>query len=174
MASYVERTENFQASVANVTNSMTTVTNTSTNVLASNPNRLQAWVSNTSDASRIYLSLGGTATDDSGVLLLPGDTFTTQTYTGAINAYCEIYPVWITNIVGNGTTATVTASTPFQNVENGDIVQIIGNSNSNFNGDFAVTVTGPSTFTFASTTNATGTGGQFFDGSDGTVGVMEV
>jgi len=170
----VARTENFQSAVANTPGTSAVVGQSSTTVLGENLERLQFWISNNSKAANIYISLGGSINDDAGVCLVPGAVFNSTTYTGSVNAWGELYPTWISSIVGNGTTATVTASTPFQNVENGDQVQIIGNSNSNFNGYFAVTVTGPSTFTFASTTNATGTGGQFFNGSDGVVGIVEV
>lgn len=71
----------------------------------------------------------------------------------------------LTNIVGNGTTATATCATNCGSMPTGYYVQIAGNSvagfNSNENGYVVTSVTGsPVTrFTFASTVNATGKGG---------------
>jgi hypothetical protein len=79
----------------------------------------------------------------------------------------------ITSIAGNGTTATVTfAGGPYpSHIIPGSSFIISGNSQSGFNGTFNVlasfdssnnqTVVNPVTMTFASATNATGTGGTF-------------
>lgn len=73
-------------------------------------------------------------------------------------------PYGITSIVGNGTTATLTATAPFTstNLSSGTTIFITGNSQGGFNGNnVTITVTGASTLTFPSATNATGTGGNF-------------
>ena len=72
----------------------------------------------------------------------------------------------LTNVVGNGTTATANCATNCGAMISGIYVQLSGNSNSNFNspteqGFLVASVTGSpvTSFTFASATNATGTGG---------------
>ena len=53
--------------------------------MPSNPNRRQFWVTNTSSNERVTISLGGTALDGAGIVLYPYQSFTSQTYTGAVN-----------------------------------------------------------------------------------------
>ena len=75
----------------------------------------------------------------------------------------------ITNIVGDGTTATVntTSGNPI-GIKIGDTVTIATNTVSAFNGPQLVTgVTSSSSFTFASSTNMTGTGGTASDPTGG-------
>lgn len=74
------------------------------------------------------------------------------------------YPGWnvnaVTSITRSGTTATVTTSAA-TNIPNGSTVTMAGASQSDYNGDKVVTVTGPTTFTFtvanSPATPATGT-----------------
>jgi hypothetical protein len=66
----------------------------------------------------------------------------------------------VTNVVGNGTLATTTLTSPSNAIFPGALVTIAGNSNGGFNGTFTVqTVSSTTQFTFTNTTNATGTGG---------------
>ena len=67
--------------------------------------------------------------------------------------------VAIVSIIGDGTTATVTTSTPHGLTGNDTNVIIVGNTESAFNNETPFTVTSPTTFTFPSSTVATGTGG---------------
>lgn len=53
--------------------------------LASNPSRRQFWVTNNSTNERVSLSLGGTAVDGTGIVLYPNQSFTCQTFYGAVN-----------------------------------------------------------------------------------------
>lgn len=66
----------------------------------------------------------------------------------------------ITSITSSGTTATVT-TTAAHNLTTGDKVRIAGATQTEYNGDYTVTVTGGSTFTYtfagSATTPATGT-----------------
>ena len=80
------------------------------------------------------------------------------TPTGA-NVWSDTSNLAITSIVGTGTTATVTLSTAYNPYTSGQVVVITGNSVSSFNGSFTITSVGTTTFTFASITSATGTGG---------------
>ena len=87
-------------------------------------------------------------------------------YTSANNTTPSGADIWsdtsnfaITSIVGTGTTATVTLSTAYNPYTSGQVVVITGNSVSSFNGSFTITSVGTTTFTFASSTSATGTGG---------------
>jgi phospholipase C len=73
----------------------------------------------------------------------------------------------LTNIVGNGTTATATCAANCGALAVGNYVTVLNNSNSGFNNDQATawvvaTVTGSpvTSFTFLSSVNATGTGGS--------------
>ena len=170
----VARTENFQSAVANTPGTSVVVGQSSTQILGENLERLQFWISNNSKAANIYISLGGEINDDAGVCLVPGAVFNSTTYTGSVNAWGELYPMWISSIVGNGTTASLTASRDFNNVENGDTITIVNNSNSNFNGNHVVYLDAPNILHFASSTNATSTGGAFYNNSDAEVGVVEV
>jgi ribosomal protein S9 len=88
-----------------------------------------------------------------------------MTLTGGSTSYGiqAAQSIAITNIVGNGTTATVTFSAQSQIPFLGNtIVTISGNSQAGFNGTWAIN-TSPTptvtTFTFSSAVNATGTGG---------------
>lgn len=65
----------------------------------------------------------------------------------------------ITNIVGNGTTATVNLSGPIRKFTAGSTVTISGNVTAAFNGTWTVVTGGTSSFTFASSTVSTGAGG---------------
>lgn len=171
----VTRTAIYESGTANTPNAQVAITSSSQTVLAANPNRTQAWVSNVSNYANAYISLGGTAADDSGVMLTPGQTWTTDKYTGAINVYGELLPTWITSIVGNGTTATATCALPITNLESGDTIAISGSSISGFNSGYPVaTQTGTYTFTFPSATSGTATGAKYYNANDGYVGVMEI
>ena len=72
----------------------------------------------------------------------------------------------IQNIVGDGTTATVTTYLP-HGFSTGEVSSISGNTVTAFNSAYTVTVTGLVTFTFASSYSGTGTGGGAIgDGSN--------
>lgn len=66
----------------------------------------------------------------------------------------------LTNIVGNGSLAVATLVSPNSSFVPGALVTIATNSNAGFNGTFTIAnVISSTQFTFANTTNATGTGG---------------
>ena len=70
--------------------------------------------------------------------------------------------VAVTSVVGNGTTATVNMSAnilPPNGIKTGQQFRIAGNGQTAFNGQFTAIAGGTTSFTFASNTNSTGTGG---------------
>lgn len=98
---------------------------------------------------------GGTCTIDQGTGFGYYNTTSSCTKDSDLN-------FTLINIVGNGTTATATCATNCGSLATNVYVNIVSNSQSGFNTSFLVTgVTGTpvTSFTFASSTNATGTGG---------------
>lgn len=92
-----------------------------------------------------------------------GRKFILSVLIGANDANSATYNTSITNIIGNGTTATVTLSSSITPLTAGTFVSITGNSESTFNGTFTILAspapTG-TTFAFTRATVTTGTGGN--------------
>ena len=91
-------------------------------------------------------------------------TYNSGTLADKLTMHIQFVGASVTSVVGNGTIATVTTANPHGLNSSTTTYQatLANNSVSAFNAQTApITVTGANTFTFASSTNATGTGGQF-------------
>jgi hypothetical protein len=113
------------------------------------------------------MAVGGSATTGQGGLYIESD-LTSMSGELRVNKNVRVGGVWtITNVVGNGTTATVTFTNPgFNPVETGDTVQIVGVNPSTYNGTYVVTASTAipaTTFTIPTTvTTAYVSGGTIY------------
>lgn len=74
-----------KSSTANVANDVVTVGAASTEVLAANPQRVEAFISNTHASQDLDLSLGGTAVAGEGIRVEAGEVVQITSFTGQIN-----------------------------------------------------------------------------------------
>jgi hypothetical protein len=75
----------------------------------------------------------------------------------------------LTNVVGNGTSATANCTATCSQFAAGQVVSITGNANAGFNNVFLIKSTNSNSFTFDSTVNATGANGSAIVGVSGIV-----
>jgi len=152
-AGWQDQNGNFQYVVASDTDWFADIAGVWTTITGSSPNTGDA-----ADPARFQVYYQNGVANVIGV----DNASTPKWWTPANSTYTTLgsNTYSVTNIVGNGTVATVTITAAVTNILAGDSVTIAGNSDSQFNGTFTVsTVTSGTVFTFASTENATGTGG---------------
>jgi len=76
----------YQASSALQPGTSATVGTVSSVIISVNQSRYQVWICNTDASAIVYLSLGGTAVVNKGIVIYPKTTFQVQNYAGAISA----------------------------------------------------------------------------------------